>query len=184
MKTLYFLASFMLALTIFTACSDDDEQLQPAAVDIPFLDGGFTFDKAVLTPRSTNPDGTFKAGVYLLQSPAGIGQGGLFGLPSDVIELTFPSLPERSVLPDGQYAVGLGQGPQDVGNGYIKDNLTIAFNDLKFITSGTITVGTSGEQRTFTFDVRVVNELNDQYRSSVTGTPLAGSVSVPLEVFE
>lgn len=184
MKSFFFLVSLLFTLTAFTACSEDDDQLLPATEDIPYLSGGFSFDKAVLSPTSSNPDGTFKAELYLLESPASLDQNGLTGLPADVTVLTFQALPERGVLPDGEYTFGFERNGGNVLNGYIKDELTTTFSGLSYITSGTITVGTSGTQRTFAFDVRIVDNLNDQYDSSVTGSSLSGSVSVPLEVFE
>ena len=42
-----------------------------------------------------------------------------------------------------------------------------SFHDLKFITSGPLTVSTLDTERTFSLDVRVVNELTDQYDASV-----------------
>lgn len=183
MKALFHLLSFMLVFTVFIACDDDDDQLQPAAEDLLFLNGGFSFDKAVLTPASTNPDGTFKADVYLLESPADLGTDGLTGLPADVAVLSFQALPQRGELPDGEYTVGLPRNGGNVLNTYIKDNLNSSFNDLKFMTSGTITVGTSGGQRTFSFEVRIVNDLISQYDAEAEGIPLTGSVILPLEVF-
>ena len=59
-----------------------------------------------------------------------------------------------------------------------------SFDDLKFITSGTLTVSTLDTERTFSLDVRVINELTDQYDASVEGLPLSGEVTVPLELFE
>ncbi len=174
----------MFLLTVFTACTDDDQLLQPAAEDIPFLDGGFTLDKAVLSPASTNPDGTFKADVYLLGAAATLDVNGLSGFPADVMLFSFQALPERGVLPDGEYTFGLPSTGGTVLNNYIKDQLDITFEGLSFISSGTVTVGTSGEQRTFTLDVQVVNDINNQYDASVEGISLSGSVSVPLEVFE
>ena len=183
MKSFFFLVSLMFTLIAFTACSDDDDQLLPATEDIPYLDGGFSFDKAVLAPASTNPDGTFKADVYLLESPADLGPGGLTGLPADVAVFSFQALPQRGELPDGEYTVGLPRNGGNVLNTYIKDNLNSSFNDLNFMTSGTITVGTSGGQRTFSFEVRIVNDLISQYDAEVEGIPLTGSVTVPLDVF-
>lgn len=184
MKTLFNLLSFMLVLTVFTACANDDDQLQPAAEDILFLNGGFSFDKAVLALASTNPDGTFKADLYLLGESAELNVSGLTGLPADVMEFSFQSLPERGVLPDGEYTFGLPSTGGNLLNAYIKDNLQITFSGLQFITSGTLTVGTLGENRTFALDVSVVSELNDQYDPAVEGIPLAGSVTVPMTLFE
>jgi hypothetical protein len=183
MKYLFHLMSLMLLFTVFTACNDDDQALT-ITHDIPFLSGGFSFDKAVLAPASTNADGTFKATLYLLEDPAELSLSGLTGLPADVMTFTFLSLPERGILPDGVYNINLPSNGGSLMNTYIKDNLQPTFNDLKFITSGTITVGTSGENRTFTLDVSVVNELNDQYNPSVEGNPLSGSVTVPMRVHE
>jgi len=81
------------------------------------------------------------------------------------------------------HTVGLPRNGGNVLNTYIKDNLNSSFNDLKFMTSGTITVGTSGGQRTFSFEVRIVNDLISQYDAEAEGIPLTGSVILPLEVF-
>ncbi|TXF90816.1 hypothetical protein FUA23_05085 [Neolewinella aurantiaca] len=183
MKIFFSLLSTLLIAALAFGCTDDD-QLQPIAEDIPFLDGGFTFDKAVLEPAFSNPDGTFNAKLYLLGAPAELTGSGLTGLPADAMEFSFQSLPARGILPDGEYTVGLPNDGGDVLNAYIKDNLQITFTDLHFVNSDTLTVGTSGENRTFTLEVSVFNDQNSQYDSSVEGTPLSGSVTVPMSVFE
>lgn len=181
MKFFYFLASLMLALTVFSACADDDDQLQPITEDIPFAGGGFSFDHGVLIYDRSNTNGTYRLTLYLLENPADRTTSGLIGLPADVVKMQFYAQFDRDRIADGTYYFGPGLA---VTNWFIKRDFSFNSDGFQYIKSGSLTVLTDGDKQTFTFDVKIVNSLDDRDWTDVQGLPMKGSVTVPVRLLE